>query len=101
MDKQVLGGCREEVLLLVFTIGRLIGGNVGKGLKVVGWGRGDGGTGDNVGGGVRDVEEWEVLNVVKGRPDEFWQWGMRRGSNGRGGTEGIGIRTWVIPSVEV
>ena len=26
---------------------------------------------------------------------------LNRGSNGRGGAEGVGVGTWVIPSVEV
>ena len=101
VDKGVLGGRREDVLLFVITVFRLVGGDVGKKFEVVGGSGGDGGTGDNIGGGVRDVEEGEVLDVVKGGPDEFGRWGVRRGSDWGGGAEGVGTRTGIIPGVEV
>ena len=69
--------------------------------EVVGWDGGDRGTGDDIGGGIRDVEEREVLDVVKGGPDELWRWGARRGSDRRWGAEGKGIRAGVVPGVEV
>ena len=37
-DKGVLGGCREEVLLLVFMVLRLVGGDVGEDVKTDNWG---------------------------------------------------------------
>ena len=101
VDKGVLGGRREEVLLLVVVVLGFVDGDVSKGFEAVGRSGGDGGTGDNVGGGVRDVEERVVLRVVKSGPDKFWRWGVRRGSDRRGGAEGVGAGTWVIPSVEV
>ena len=101
MDKRVLGGRGEDILLLVITVLGLVGGNVSKEFEVVGRGRGDGGTGDDVGGGVGDVEEGEVFSVVKSGPDKLWRWGARRGSDGRWGAKGIGAGTWVVPSVEV
>ena len=96
-----MGGCGEEVFLFVVAVLRLVVGDVGKEFKIVGRSGGDGGTGDDVGGGVRDVEEREVLDVVKGRPDKFWRWRARRGSDWGGGVEGVSTRTWVIPGVEV
>ena len=74
---------------------------MGKDFETVGRGRRDRGSSDNIGRAVQDVEEGEVLDIIKGGPDELWWWGARRGSNRRGGTEGVGIGTWVIPSVEV
>ena len=81
VDKGVLGGCQEDILLLVVVVLRLVGGDVGKEFEVVGRSGGDGGTSDNIGRGVGDVEEGEVLDIVKGGPDEFWRWEARRGSN--------------------
>jgi len=52
VDKGVLGGCREEVFLLVFMVLRLVGGDVGKNSKVINWGGRVGGTGDNILGAV-------------------------------------------------
>ena len=101
IDKGILGGRREEVLLFVVTVLGLVGGDVGEEFEVIGGSGGDRGTGDNIGGGVRDVEEREIFNVVKGGPDECWRWGARGRSDGRGGAEGIGTGTWVVPSVEV
>ena len=74
---------------------------MGKGFEVGDRSGGDRGAGDDVGGGVRDVEEGKVLNVVKGGPDELWRWGARRGSNRRGGVIGVGVQAGVIPGVEV
>ena len=74
MDEGVLGGRREEVLLLVVSVLRLVGSDVGKKVEVVGWSRGDRGAGDNVGRGVGDIEERKVLDVVKGGLDELWRW---------------------------
>ena len=101
VDKGVLGGRREDILLLVVAILRLVGSDVGEEFKVIGGSRGDGGAGDDISRGVGDVEEGVVLDVVKGGPDELWRWGARRGSDRRGGVEGEGVRAGVIPGVEV
>jgi len=69
VDKGILGGRREEVFFLVFMVGGLVGRDVGKDVKTIVWGRGDGSTGDDISGTVRDVEEGEVFNIVKGGPD--------------------------------
>ena len=74
VDKGVLGGRREDVFLLVVAVLRLVGGDVGKEFKVIGGSGGDGGTGDDIDRGVGDVEEWEVLDVVKSGPDKLWRW---------------------------
>ena len=97
----VLGGRWEDVLLLVVTVLRLVGGDVSEELKVVGGSGGDGGAGDDVGGGIGDVEEREVLNVVKGGPDKLWRWGARRGSDGGRGTEGVSTWARIVPGIEV
>jgi len=72
IDKGVLGEHREEVLFLVFSIGKLVGSNMGKNFKIIGRSRGDGGAGDNIGGGVWNIEEWEVLDVIESGPDKLW-----------------------------
>jgi len=96
-NKGVLGGCGEEVLLLVFTVLRLVGGDVGKDVKTGNWGRGDGGTSDDICGAVGNVEGWVVLWVVKDRPGEFGGWGM--GGDGLEDTGSNVERTWVVPGV--
>jgi len=95
VDKRVLGGCGEEVLFLVFTIGGFIGGDVGKDVKAIIWGREDRSASDDIVRAVRDVEEGVVFNIVKGRPDELR--GLR--DNGLEDTGGDVERAWVIPSV--
>jgi len=69
VDKRVLGGCGKEVLFFVFAVLGLVGGDVGEDIETKNWGRGDGSTGDDISGAVRDVKERKVLDVVKGRPD--------------------------------
>jgi len=97
LDKGILGGCGKEVFLFVFTVGRLVGGDVGKNVKTIVWGGGDRSTGDDVGRAVRDVEEGVVLWVVKDRPSEFGGWGT---GNDRLEDAGSDVkRAWVIPSV--
>jgi len=96
-DEGVLGGGGKEVLLLVFTVLGLVGGNVSKDVEADNWGGGDGGTGDNVCGAVGDVEEGVIFWVVKDRPSEFGGWGM--GDDGLENTGGDIKRTWVVPSV--
>ena len=104
-DKGVLGGCREEVLLLVFTVLGFVGGDVGKDVKTDNWGGGDRGTGDNIRWTVRDVEEREILNVVKGGPDRSGGWGilelggLRSRGDGLEDTSGDVKRAWIVPSV--
>ena len=103
MDKGVLGGCGEEVFFFVFTIGGLVGGDVGKDVKTIVWGRGDRSTGDDISGAVRDIEEGEVFDVVKGGPDRSGGWGILEFGGLRGdGLEDTGSNikgTWVVPSV--
>ena len=101
VHKGILGGRWEDILLLVVTVLGLVSGDVGEEFEVIGWGGGDGGTGDDIGGRVGDVEERVILDVVKGGPDKLWRWGARRGSDWGGGAEGVGTRTWVVPGVEV
>ena len=97
LDKRVLGGCGKKVFLFIFAVGGLVGGDVGKDVKTIVWGGGDGSTGDDVGRAVRDVEEGVVLWVVKDRPSELGGWGM-----GDDGLEDVGSdveRAWIVPSV--
>ena len=101
VDKRVLGGRREDILLFVVTILGFVSGDVGEELKVIGGSGGDGGTGDNVGGRVGDVKEGVVFWVVKSGPDKFWRWGARRGSDRRWEAIGEGVRAGVIPGVKV
>jgi len=97
VDKGVLGGRQEEVLLFVFTVLGFVEGNVGEGVKAVDRSGGDGGTGDDISGTVRDVEEGVILWVVKDRPGEFGGWGTW--DNGLENAGGDVKRTWVVPSV--
>jgi len=92
-----LGGHGEKVLFLVFTILGLMGGDVGKDVKADDWGGEDRGTGDNISGAVRDVEEGVVLWVVKDRPGEFGSWGTW--NNRLEDAGGDVKRAWVVPSV--
>jgi len=82
---------------------KLVEGDVGESVKVVGDNRGLRGTGDNVSGAVGNVEKREVLNVVKGGPDRSGGWEILefRGLRGDGLEDAGGDikRTWVIPSV--
>jgi len=70
-DEGVLGGGGKEILLFVFMVLGLVGGNVSKDIKTDDWGGGDRGTGDGVCGAVGDVEEGVIFWVVKGRPGEL------------------------------
>jgi len=103
VDKGVLGGCRKEVFFFILIVLGLVGSNVGKDVKTNNWGRGDGGASNDIGGTVRDVEEREVLDIVKGGPDRSRGWGILKFGGLRGdGLEDVGSdvkRTWVIPSV--
>jgi len=82
VDKGILGGRGEEVFLLVFLVLGLIGGDVGKDIKTKDGGGGDGGTGDDIGGTVGDVEEGVIFQVVKDRPGELGSGGTWDRSNG-------------------
>ena len=53
----------------------LMGGDVSKDVKTDDWGRGDGGTGDDVCGAVWDVEEGVIFRVVKDGPGKLRGWG--------------------------
>jgi len=79
----------------------LIGGDVGKDVKTNSWGRGDGGTSDDISGAVRDVEEGVIFWVVKDRPGELRGWGTGDKRSGCWRSVHIKIRTWEIPSVVV
>ena len=100
-DEGVLGGGGKEILLFVFSVLGLVGRNVSKDVKTDDWGRGDGGTGDNICGAVRDVEEGVVFWVVEDRPGEFGGWGMWDKESGCWGSVSVKIRTWEIPSIVV
>ena len=103
VDKGVLGGHGKEGFFFILIVLGLVGSNVGKDVKTNNWGRGDGSTGNDIGGTVRDVEEREVLDIVKGGPDRSGGWGILKFRRLRGdGLEDTGgnvERTWVIPSV--
>jgi len=71
VDVGVLGGCREEIFLLVFTVLGFVGGDMGEDVKTEDGGGRDGGTGDDIGGTVWNVEEGVILEVVKNRPSKF------------------------------
>ena len=101
LDERVLGGCRKEVFFFVFMIGGLVGGDVGEDIKTIVWGGGDGSTGDNVGGAVRDVEEGVIFWVVKDRPGELRGWGMWDKRSRCWGSVSVKIGTWEIPSIVV
>jgi len=82
VDKGILGGHGEEVLLLIFSVLGLVGGDVGEDVETKDRCRGDGNTGDNVGGAIRDVEEGVIFLVVEDGPSELGGWGMWDGDNG-------------------
>jgi len=97
LNEGVLGGGRKEILLLVFSVLGLVGGDVGKDVKAEDWGGGDGGTGDDVCGAVGDVEEGVIFRVVKDGPNELRGWGT--GDDGLKDAGSDVKRTWVVPSV--
>jgi len=82
VDKGILGGRGEEVLLLVFSVLGLVGGDVGEDVETKDGCGGDRNTGDNVGGAIRDVEEGVIFLVVEDRPSELGGWGTWDGDNG-------------------
>jgi len=97
VDKGILGGCGEEVFLLIFLVLGLMGGDVGEDVETKDGSRGDGSTGDNISRAVRDIEEGVVLRVVKDRPGELGGWGTWDK-----GLEDAGSdveRTWIVPGV--
>jgi len=95
VDKGVLGGRGEKVLLLVFIVLGFVEGDVGKGVKIVGDNRGLEGASDNIGGAVWDIEERIVLLIFKSGPDEF----RGLGDNGLEDMGGNIKRAWIVPSV--
>ena len=103
VDVGILGGCREEIFLLVFAVGWFVGSDVGEDVKTDDGGRRDGGAGDDVCGTVRDVEEGEFFNVVESGPDRSGRWGVlelgRLGVDGLEDAGGDVEGAWVIPSV--
>ena len=102
-NEGVLGGGGKEILLLVFTVLGLVGGDVSKDVKTDNWGGGDGGASDDVSGTVGDSKKREVLNVVKGGPDGSGRWGMLELGRLRvDGLEDAGSDiegAWIVPSV--
>jgi len=96
VDVGVLGRCREEIFLLVFTVLGFVGGDVGEDVETEDGGGRDGGTGDDVCGAVRNVEG-VVFWVVEDRPSELRGWGT--GDNGLEDAGGDVKRAWVIPGV--
>ena len=82
VDEGVLGGRRKEVFLLVFAIGKFVGRDVGKDVKTVDGSRGDGGTGNDIGGAIQDIEEGVIFRVVKDGPGKLRGWGMWDRDNG-------------------
>ena len=100
-----MGRHGEKVFLLVFTVLRLVGDNMGKDIETNNWGGGDGGTGDNIVGTVGDIEEGEVFDVVKGSPNRSGGWGilklggLRSRVDGLEDTGGDIKRAWIVPSV--
>jgi len=103
VDKGVLGGCGKEVFFFIFAIGGLVGRDVGKDIKTIVWGGGDGSAGDNISGAIRDIEEGEVFNVIKGGPVDSRRQGVLgfRGlrDNRLEDVEGDVKWTWVVPSI--
>jgi len=100
-NKGVLGGGRKEILLLIFMVLELVGGDVGKDVETIVWGGGDRSTGDDIVGAARDVGE--VFNIVKSGPDRSGRWGIlelgRLRVNGLEDAGGDVEGAWVIPSV--
>ena len=103
VDVGVLGGRGEEILFLVFTILGLVGSDVGKDVKTEDGGGRAGGTSDDIGGTVGDVDEGEVFDVVKGGPDRSGRWGIlelgRLSVDGLEDAGGDVERAWIIPSI--
>jgi len=97
VDVGVLGGRREEILSFVFSVLGFVGGDVGKDVETGDGSGGDGGTGDDVSGAVRDVEEGVIFRVVKDGPSELRGWGT--GDDGLEDAGGDVKRAWVIPGV--
>jgi len=97
VDVGVLGGHREKIFLFVFMVLGFVGGDVGEDIETEDGGGRDGGTGDDIGRTVWNVEEGVVLWVVKDWPSEFGGWGT-----GDDGLEDAGSdveRAWIVPSI--
>jgi len=103
VDEGVLGGHWKKVFFFVLMVLGLVSSDMGEDIKTNNWGRGNGSTGDDIGRAVRDVEEGEVLNVIKGGPDRSRGWGiLKLGRLRVDGLEDAGgdIKgAWVTPSV--
>jgi len=105
VDEGVLSGCWKEVLFLIFMVLGLVEGDVGKSIKVVVDDRGLGGTGDDVGRAVRDVEERVVFDVVKDSPDRSRRWGILelgglRSRDDKLEDMGSDVKgAWIVPSI--
>jgi len=101
-DEGVLSGGGKEILLFVFTVLGLVGGDVSKDVKAEDWGGRDGGTGNDVGGAVGDIEG-KVFDVVEGGPDRSGRWGILKLGGLRDDrlkdAGGDVKRAWVVPGV--
>jgi len=85
VDEGILGRRGEEVFLVIKAVIVLEGGDVCEELKIVGWGRRDGGAGDNICG------RGGVVGVVAGgksRPDRRFGWGGGEGLGDSGDEDG-------------
>jgi len=102
MDEGVLGGCGKEVFFFVLAVLGFVGSNIGEDVKIINWGRGDGGAGDDIIGAVRGVER-KTFDIVESGPDRSGGWGiLELGGLSVNGLEDAGgdvEGTWVIPSV--
>jgi len=107
LDKTILGGCREEVLLIVEAVVVLISDDMGEEVKVGDGCGGDQGTGDDVVGrgrwgedeglGLsRNEDRGEEGGVIKNRGRQTGD-----GNDGRGGLKCVGTWAGEIPGVEV
>ena len=81
-NEGVLSGSGEEILLLVFAVLGLVGGDVSEDVETDDWGGRDGSAGNDISGAVGDVKEGIIFRVVKGRPGKFGGWGTWDRSNG-------------------
>jgi len=95
MDKGILSGRGKEVFFCVFAVLGFVEGDVGESFEAMDRGGGDGSTSDDILWAVRDVEEGEVLDVVKSGPNKL----RRQRDDGLEDAGSNVKRTWVVPSV--
>ena len=87
-------------LFILMVLG-FMGSDMGKDIKTINWGRGDGGASDDISGAVRDIEEGVIFWVVEDGPGKLGGWGTGDKRSGCWGSVHVKIRTWEIPSVVV